>query len=87
MGIALACATLVEGLVSLHEIESKSVDQLLAGTFEGVREGVAYPETSEEQEPTPSPYIQAYRTSVTKALKQADGLHKAAVIKAIRNEV
>ncbi len=30
-------ANLVEGLVSLHEIENKSVDQLHNGTFEGVR--------------------------------------------------
>ncbi len=55
-------AHLVEGLVSLHEIENKSVDQLLNGTFEGVREGVAYPEADAEKETTPSPFIQAYRT-------------------------
>ncbi len=49
-----------EGLVSLHEIENKSVDQLLNGTFEGVREGVAYPEAdAEKEEATPSPYIHA----------------------------
>ena len=69
-------AHLVEGLVSLHEIENKSVDQLLNGTFEGVREGVAYPEAGAEMEATPSPFIQAYRTSVIKALKQPDGPRK-----------
>jgi hypothetical protein len=63
-----------------------SVNQLLAGPFEGVRERVA-PEAGAEKQPTHSPYIQAYRTSVTKALKQADGPRKDAIIKAKRNEV
>jgi hypothetical protein len=36
---------------------------------------------------TPSPFIQAYRTSITKALKQPDGPRRDAVIKAIRDEV
>jgi hypothetical protein len=58
------------------------VDQLLNGTFEGVRKGVAYPEADAEKEATPSPFIQAYRTSVIKALKQSDGPRKDAVIKA-----
>ncbi len=80
-------AELVEGLIAINETENKSVDQLLAGTFENVREGVAYPGTDARQEVTPSPYIQAYRTSVTKALKQPDGPRKDAVIKAIRDEV
>ena len=80
-------AHLVEGLVSLHEIENKSVDQLLNGTFEGVREGVTYPEAGAEMEATPSPFLQAYRTSVVKALRQPDGPRKDAVIKAIRDEV
>jgi hypothetical protein len=38
-------------------------------------------------EVTLSPYIQAHRTSVTKALKQPDGPRKDAVIKAIGDEV
>ena len=80
-------AGLVEGLVAINKVEDKSVDQLLAGTFENVREGVAYPETDARKEVTPSPFIQAYRTSVTKALKQPDGPRKDAVIKAIRDEV
>ena len=80
-------AELVEGLIAINEIENKSVDQLLAGTFENVREGVAYPGTDAWMEVTPSPYIQAYRNSVTKALKQPDGPRKDAVIKAIRDEV
>ncbi len=77
----------MEGLIAINETENKSVDQLLAGTFENVREGVAYPGTDARMEVTPSPYIQAYRTSVTKALKQPDGPRKDAVIKAIRDEV
>jgi hypothetical protein len=80
-------AGLVEGLVAMNEIENKSVDQLLNGTFENVREGVTYPEANGRKEVTPSPFIQAYRTSVTKALKQPDGPRKDAVIKAIRDEV
>ncbi len=80
-------ANLVEGLVSLHEIENRSVNQLLKGTFKGVREGVAYLEADVGKVETPSPFIQAYRTSVNKALKQADRPRKDAVIKAIRNEV
>jgi hypothetical protein len=63
------------------------MDQLLNGTFEDVRKGVAYPVADVGKEATPSSYIQAYRTSVTKALKQADGPRKDAVIKAIRDEV
>jgi hypothetical protein len=74
-------------LIAVNEIENKSVDQLLAGTFENVRDGVTYPGTDARQEVTPSPYIHAYRTSVTKALKQPDGPRKDAVIKAIRDEV
>ncbi len=64
-----------------------SVDQLLAGTFKGVQEGVAYPEADARKKPILSPYIQAYRTSVTKALKQPDRPRKDAVIKAIRDQV
>ncbi len=56
-------ASLVEGLVSLHEIESKSVDQLLTGTFDGVREGVAYPEADAEKEATLSPYTSVQNLS------------------------
>ncbi len=63
------------------------MNQLLTGTFEDVWEEVAYPETEAEKKPTPSSYIQAYRTSVAKALKQADGRRKDVVIKAIRDEV
>ncbi len=80
-------AELVEGLVAMNEVENKPVDQLLNGTFENVREGVMYPETDGRKEVTPSPFIQAYRTSVTKALKQPNGPRKDAVIKAIRDEV
>ncbi len=68
-------------------LPSKSVDQLLNGTFEDVQDGVAYPEADAGKEATSSQYIQAYRTSVKKALRQADGPHKAAVIKAIRDEM
>jgi hypothetical protein len=63
------------------------VDQLLNGTFEKVRKGITYPETDGRKEATPSPFIQAYRTSVTKALKQPNGPRKDAVTKAIRDEV
>ncbi len=80
-------AELVEGLIAINEIENKSVDQLLNGTFQNVREGVTYPETDGLKEARPSPFIQAYRTSVTKALKQPYGPRKDAVIKAIRDEV
>ncbi len=59
----------MEGLIAINEIENKSMDQLLSETFENVRERVTYPETDERKEVTPSPFIQAYRTSVTKALK------------------
>jgi hypothetical protein len=57
------------------------------GLFENVREGVTYLGTDARMEVTPYPYIQTYRTSVTKALKQPDGSRKDAVIKAIRDEV
>jgi hypothetical protein len=80
-------AELVEGLVAMNEVENKSVDQLLNGTFAKVREGVTYQETDGRKEVTPSPFIQAYRTSVTKALKQPFGPRKDAVIKAICNQV
>ncbi len=73
----------MEGLVAMNEIENKSMDLLLNETFENVREGVSYPETDGRKEVTPSPFIQAYRTSATKALKQPDGPRKDAVIKAI----
>ncbi len=74
-------------MVAINKVENKSVDQLLAGTFENVREGVAYPGTDKRKEVTLSPFIHAYRTSVTKALKQPDGPRKDAIIKAIRDEV
>ncbi len=50
-------AELVEGLIAVNGIENKSVDQLLAGTFQNVREGVTYPRTDARMEVTPSPYI------------------------------
>jgi hypothetical protein len=73
--------------VAFKELENKSVNQILAGTLKNVREGVTYSEADAKKEPTPSPYIQACITSVTKALKQAGRSQKDAVIKAIREEV
>jgi hypothetical protein len=73
--------------VLFNEIENRCANQfqLLAGRGRTGRGG--YPETGAEKEPEPSPYIQAYRTSVTKALKQADEPRKDAVIKAIRDDL